>query len=107
MGGLEVSLLVLITRHSKLVLQTLGIFFVKLHVRFKHDGFEWVLVPVYGAAQDAHKAEFLAELARMGDSGSTPSLIGGISTFSGEKRIRIMIILSHVGPSFLMPLLRV
>jgi hypothetical protein len=64
------------------VLQTLGIFFVKLHVRFKHDGFEWVLVPVYGAAQDAHKAEFLAELARMGDSGSTPSLIGGWGDFN-------------------------
>jgi hypothetical protein len=34
-------------------------------------------VPVYGAAQDAQKAEFLSELARMGDSGNTPSLIGG------------------------------
>jgi hypothetical protein len=54
-----------------------GDFCVKLHVRCKHDGFEWVLVPVYGAAQDAQKAEFLAELARMGDSGNTPSLIGG------------------------------
>jgi hypothetical protein len=54
---------------------------VKLHVRCKYDGVEWVLVPVYGAAQDTHKAEFLAELARMGDSGSTPSLIGGISIF--------------------------
>jgi exonuclease III len=54
-----------------------GDFCVKLHVRCKHDGFEWVLVPVYGAAQDAHKAEFLAKLARMGDTGSTPSLIGG------------------------------
>jgi hypothetical protein len=61
-------------------------FCVILHVRCKHDGFEWVLVPVYGVAQDAHKEEFLAGQARMGDSGSTP-LIGGISTFSGEKRI--------------------
>jgi hypothetical protein len=33
-----------------------GDFRVKLHIRSKHDGFEWVLVPVYGAAQDAHKA---------------------------------------------------
>jgi hypothetical protein len=58
-------------------------FCVKLHVRCKHGGFEWVLVPVYGASQDSHKAEFLAKLARMGDSGSIPALIGGrgISTF--------------------------
>jgi exonuclease III len=34
-------------------------------------------VLVYGAAQDTHKAEFLAELARMSDSGSIPSLICG------------------------------
>jgi hypothetical protein len=48
-----------------------------IHVRCKHNGYEWVLVPVYGAAQDSHKAEFLAKLARMGGSGSIPSLIGG------------------------------
>ena len=29
---------------------------VKFHVQNKSDGFEWNLVPVYGAAQDAQKA---------------------------------------------------
>ena len=27
-----------------------GDFCVKLHIRSKHDGFEWVFIPVYGAA---------------------------------------------------------
>ena len=34
-------------------------------------------MPFYGAAQGTHKADFFAELTRMGDSGSIPSLIGG------------------------------
>jgi exonuclease III len=54
-----------------------GDFCVRLHVTCKHDGFDWVFVPVYGAAQDEHKVEFLAELARMGDAESLPMLIGG------------------------------
>jgi hypothetical protein len=36
-----------------------GDFSVKLHLRTKQDGFEWVLLPVYGPAQDTHKPEFL------------------------------------------------
>src|SRR5207253_1247063 len=38
-----------------------GDFCVKLFLRSKTDGFEWVFVPVYGAAQDSHKPEFLSE----------------------------------------------
>jgi hypothetical protein len=38
-----------------------GDFCVKLHIKSKTDGFEWILVPIYGAAQDAHKADFLSE----------------------------------------------
>jgi hypothetical protein len=41
-----------------------GDFCVKLSIRSKGDGFEWVLVSVYGAAQDAQKPA-LAELARI------------------------------------------
>jgi hypothetical protein len=41
-----------------------GEFCVKLH-SLKKDGFEYVFVLVYGALQDSHKAEFLAELVRM------------------------------------------
>jgi hypothetical protein len=43
----------------------------------KHDGFEWVFIPVYGAAQDNHKHEFLVELVRMCESESLPLLLGG------------------------------
>ena len=39
-----------------------GDFCVKLFLKSKCDGFEWVLVSVYGAAQDEHKAQFLSEL---------------------------------------------
>ena len=38
-------------------------FCVKLHIKCKRDGFKWVLVPVYGAAQDAHKAEFFGGIS--------------------------------------------
>ena len=50
---------------------------VKLHLRFKLDGFEWALVAVYGAAQDAQKPEFLSELVRICESEPLPMLIGG------------------------------
>ena len=33
--------------------------------------------PVYGAAQDDYKFEYLSELARMCGSGSLPTLVGG------------------------------
>jgi hypothetical protein len=33
----------------------------KLFVKDKSDGFEWILVEVYGAAQDALQPDFLAE----------------------------------------------
>jgi hypothetical protein len=38
---------------------------VKFHLAIKSDNFEWSMVSVYGAAQDAQKGEFLAELVRM------------------------------------------
>jgi exonuclease III len=50
---------------------------VKFHIRSKLDGFEWALIPVYGAAQDEHKPEFLAELVRVCEIETLPMLIGG------------------------------
>lgn len=52
-------------------------FCVKLHIKCKRDGFEWILVPFYGAAQDMHKAEFWAELVRTCESETLPMLVGG------------------------------
>jgi hypothetical protein len=44
---------------------------VNLSLRNKSDGFEWDLIPVYGAAQDEHKHEFLAELVSHASGGET------------------------------------
>lgn len=54
-----------------------GDFCVKFQLRSKVDGFDWVLVPVYGAAQVGHKAEFLAELVRICEAEVPPMLVGG------------------------------
>lgn len=54
-----------------------GDYCVKFHLHSRADGFEWVLVPVYGAAQEAHKAEFLAELVRICEAETLPLLVGG------------------------------
>jgi hypothetical protein len=54
-----------------------GDFCVKIHVRSKHDGFEWILVSVYGAAQDTRKPEFLSELVRLCDTENLPILVAG------------------------------
>src|SRR6266498_3338974 len=63
------------TLHVKKV--DVGDFSVKLHLRCKNDGFEWVLIPVYGAAQDSRKPKFLSELVRMCESEPLPMLAGG------------------------------
>jgi hypothetical protein len=54
-----------------------GDFCVKLHLKSKNDGFEWVFIPVYGAAQDTFKHLFLSELVRMCESELLPMLLGG------------------------------
>jgi hypothetical protein len=53
-----------------------GDFCVKFRIKNKEDGFEWALVAVYGAAQDANKPHFLAELVRICESESRPMLVG-------------------------------
>ena len=50
---------------------------IKFHLVSKLDGFEWAMIPVYGAAQDEQKHEFLAELVRECDQESLPLLLGG------------------------------
>jgi hypothetical protein len=53
-----------------------GDFCVNFNVRSKKDGFDWVLIPVHGAAQDEEKPEFLSELVRMCDNEKLSMLIG-------------------------------
>jgi hypothetical protein len=54
-----------------------GDFSIRLHLKCKRDGFEWAFVPVYGAAQDVLKPDFLAELVRMCEIQNMPMLVGG------------------------------
>jgi hypothetical protein len=79
-----------------------GDYCVKLHIKCKNDGFEWIFVPVYGAAQEMHKSDFLAELVRTCEHEPLPMLVGGISILLGKKRKKIMIISMPAGPLFLM-----
>ena len=48
-----------------------------LHLRNKEDGFQWILVAVYGAAQPAYKDKFLTELVKACSKETLPILIGG------------------------------
>jgi hypothetical protein len=41
-----------------------GGFYVKFLLRNKEDGFKWVLIAVYGAAQDGFKEAFLTEFVQ-------------------------------------------
>jgi hypothetical protein len=50
---------------------------VKFYVTSKSDNFKRALVAVYGAAQDEHKPDFLAELVRICEHESLPLLASG------------------------------
>ncbi|KAJ1295357.1 hypothetical protein BS78_01G217600 [Paspalum vaginatum] len=54
-----------------------GDFFVKFKVRNKADGFQWLLVSVYGPAQAEPKEAFLSELAHLCSKETLPLIIGG------------------------------
>jgi len=54
-----------------------GEFFVKFKIRNKDDGFQWLLVSVYGAAQPSFKESFLTELAHLCAKESLPMILGG------------------------------
>jgi exonuclease III len=56
----------------------LGNFHVKLHLKNKIDNFEWVLVAVYGAAQDEEKCIFLQELVQTCRVENLPIMVGAI-----------------------------
>jgi hypothetical protein len=65
-----------------------GEFHIKLSIRNRADDFIWSLVAVYGAAQDAFKANFLRELVNLAKDNPYPILIGGdfnLLRFQHEK----------------------
>ena len=52
-------------------------FYIKFHLCNRSDKFEWILMAVYGPAQDEFKSAFLAELVRACQHNPLPTLIGG------------------------------
>jgi hypothetical protein len=80
---------------------------VKFYVKSKVDHFRWALVAVYGAAQDEHKPEFLAELVRICENEALPILVGGTLILFVEKKRKIMTTLMRGGPFCSMPSLKV
>ena len=54
-----------------------GEFFVKFKIRNKDDGFQWLLVSVYGAAQPSLKESFLTKLAHLCAKDSLPMILRG------------------------------
>jgi hypothetical protein len=55
----------------------LGDLCVKNHMKCRNDSFQWILVPVYGEAQDNLKHEFLAYLVGVCENETLPFLVGG------------------------------
>jgi hypothetical protein len=52
-------------------------FFVKFRLCKKSDSFKWLLVALYGPAQDDQKEKFLAEMVNMCSYDNLPIMIGG------------------------------
>jgi hypothetical protein len=51
-------------------------FHIKFSVQTKEDGFEWVLIAAYGAAQDELKEAFLTEMVQISSSEDKSTLLG-------------------------------
>lgn len=75
---------------------------MKFLLRNKEDGFKWVLMAVYGAAQPELKEQFLTELAQTCGKESYPLLVGGTLISLDHPKKRIIILLTLVGLFFLM-----
>jgi hypothetical protein len=52
-------------------------FIVKFKLKNKCDNFEWILMAVYGPAQEEKKDNFLQELAHACSTETLPLLVGG------------------------------
>ncbi|WVZ88937.1 hypothetical protein U9M48_035404, partial [Paspalum notatum var. saurae] len=54
-----------------------GEFYIKFHLCNRSDKFKWILMVVYGPAQDEFKSAFHAELVQACQHNPLPTLIGG------------------------------
>jgi hypothetical protein len=57
----------------------------KFYVTSRCDDFKWVIVAVYGAAHDEHKADFLVELVRLCENETFPLLVNGYFSIMRRK----------------------
>jgi hypothetical protein len=55
-----------------------GDFYVKFTLRYKNNGFKFVLYSIYGPAQVQNKSAFLSELDKACSKESLPYVLGGI-----------------------------
>jgi len=53
-----------------------GEFFIKFHLRNRQDDFRWILMVVYGPAQEDFKSAFLSELIRTYQQNTLTTIIG-------------------------------
>ena len=53
-----------------------GKFFIKFHLRNRQDDFKWILMVVYGPAQEDFKSAFLSELIRTYQQNTLTTIIG-------------------------------
>jgi hypothetical protein len=60
-------------------------------IKNNSDGFIWKLMVIYGTPYDANK-EFIDEIHWIMGSWTGPTLLGGISTWSGTRKRRIMVL---------------
>jgi hypothetical protein len=63
-----------------------GEFYIKFHLCNKINNFKWILMAVYGPAQEEFKTTFLSELVRTCQQNSLPTLIGGDFNIITAKR---------------------
>ena len=80
-----------------------GEFFIKFHLRNKNDDFKWILMAVYGPAQDEFKPPFLSELVYTCQQNPLPTLIGGDFNIMRHSKEKTKKILTPVGHSYSMP----
>ena len=81
--GRSGGILIGVNQHTFLIENVnLGEFHIKLHVKNKCDGFRWVHVAVYGAAQPDRKELFLAKFVSTCSNETMPLMVGVILILS-------------------------
>jgi hypothetical protein len=65
-----------------------GEFLIKFHLCNKINNFKWILMAVYGPAQDNFKTAFLSKLVRTCQQNPLPTLIGGDFNIMRNSKVK-------------------